>query len=154
MSDEGRSKVRYVGGWAIFKILTNCRRYVSANMFSLHPATLSSVCIKQTLCDLLEENVLIPFVKLEQNSLYPETLHITEGCQYREQGLLHITDNAYQFFMVLGQKRIELLNIARLHQEKEDMVEKAIYVLSNSAYVRRCCLDCFSTSSVENHLVS
>ena len=39
MSDEGRSKVRYVGGWAIFKILTNYRRYIKANMFLLNPTT-------------------------------------------------------------------------------------------------------------------
>ncbi len=33
MNGAGRSKVRYVGGWAIFKILTNYRRYVNANIY-------------------------------------------------------------------------------------------------------------------------
>ena len=154
MSGEGRSKVRYVGGWAIFKIITNYRRYIKANMFSLNPDTLSTVRTKQDSCDMLEENVIIPFAKLEQNSLYPETLQITEGRQYRERGLLHITDNAYQFFMVLEQKRVELLNINRLQQENEEMVSKAITVLENNAYVRSCWLKCFSYTCIENQLVS
>ena len=63
MNGEGRSKVRYVGGWAIFKIMTNYRRYIKANMFSLNPSTLSTVCTKQECCDLLEENVITPFAK-------------------------------------------------------------------------------------------
>ena len=33
-------------------------------------------------------------------------------------------DDAYQFFKVLEQKRIEQLNINKLHQEGENMVEK------------------------------
>ena len=140
MSDEGRSKVRYVGGWAIFKILANYRRYIKANMFSLNPSTSSTVCTKQELCNLVEENVLIPFAKLEQSSLYPETL-------------LHITDDAYQFFMVLEQKRIEQLNINKLHQEGENMVEKTIEALSKDIHVKKCWLDCFSPIHVENQLV-
>ena len=154
MSGVGRSKVRYVGGWAIFKILANYKRYIKVNMFSLNPATLSTVCMKQECCDLLEQNILIPFARLEHNSQYPETLQVTEGRQYRERGLLHITDNAYQFFIILEQKRVELLNINRLHQENEEMVSKTITVLEKDAYVRRYWLDCFSCTSVENNLVS
>ena len=85
---------------------------------------------------------------------YPETLHITEDRQYRERGLLHITDDTYNFFMILEQKRVELLNINRLHKENEEMVSKAIAVLDKDAYIRRCWLNCFSRACIENQLVS
>lgn len=154
MSGEGRSKVWYVGGWVLFKIMTNYRRYIKANMFSFNPATLSTVCTKQECCDLLEENVITPFAKLEQSSLYPETLQITEGRQYRERGLLHITDDTYHFLMILEQKRVELLNINRLHQENEEMISKAVAVIDKDTYIWRCWLNCFSRTCVENQLVS
>ncbi|CAB3980189.1 ATP-dependent DNA helicase PIF1, partial [Paramuricea clavata] len=118
----------------------------------LEYATLSTVCTKQECCDLLEENVITPFAKLEQSSLYAETLQITEGRQYRERGLLHITDNTYHFFMILEQKRVELLNINRLHQENKEMVSKAIAVIDKDTSIRRCWLNCFSHTCVENQL--
>jgi hypothetical protein len=56
--------------------------------------------------------------------------------------------------MILEQKRVELLNINRLHKENEEMVSKAIAVLDKDAYIRRCWLNCFSRACIENQLVS
>ncbi len=78
--------------------------------------------MKYDLCNLIQ------FVKLEENSQYPETLHVTEGHQYRERGLLHITDDVYQFFMLQEQKRVEMLNINKLQKANQNMVEKALTV--------------------------
>ena len=122
-------------------------------MFQLNPSTSSTVCAKQELCNLVEENVLIPFANLEQSFLYPETLQTTEGRQYRERGLLYITDDAYQFFIVLEQKRIKQLNINKLHQEGENIIEKTIEALSKDIHAKKCWLDFFSPIHVENELV-
>ena len=51
------------------------------------------------MCELLEENVIVPFAKLSQSTKVAETLDVTEARQYRERGLIHISDNAYRFFM-------------------------------------------------------
>ena len=58
MSSSGRSKVRYVGGWAVRKIITKYRKYVHQNMYLSNPCTMTSVHRKQKLCDLLDENVI------------------------------------------------------------------------------------------------
>ncbi len=102
MSGEGRSKVCYVGGWAIHKIITKYQWYINANMLTLNPATISNCfCEARFVLPLL-----IPFVKLEQNSQHPETLHVTEGHQYRERELPPITDDVYQFFMTLIHEKV------------------------------------------------
>lgn len=53
-------------------------------------STLASVKKQQLICELLEENVIQPYV--EEKSKFPETLKVTEGRQYRQRGLLHISD--------------------------------------------------------------
>ena len=43
--------------------------------------------------------------------MFLDTLQVTEGRQYRERGLLHISDQAYIFFMELEKRRVNLLNV-------------------------------------------
>lgn len=116
MSPVGRSKVCHVGGLAVRKILTRYRKYVQANMFSNNSSTMVNVHKRQKLCNLLEENIIVPFAKLEETSKYPETLDVTEARQYRERGLLHISDEAYIFFMALEEQRVKFLNMHRLKE--------------------------------------
>ena len=101
MSDEGKAKVRHVGGWAIRKVLENSRKYVKENMFSFSDSTTSAVHKNHAMCELLEENVITPFSILEEKSNYKESLQVTEDRQYRERGLIHISDSAYEFFLTL-----------------------------------------------------
>ncbi|CAB3978897.1 ATP-dependent DNA helicase PIF1 [Paramuricea clavata] len=107
MSAVGRSKVRHVGGLALRKILTKYRKYVHTNMFSTNRSTMANVHKRQHLCDLLE-SVIIPFAKLTEDTMFPETLEVIEDRQYREKGLLHISDQAYLFFMAM---EVELNNL-------------------------------------------
>ena len=52
---------------------------------------------------------------------------MTEGRQYRERGLLHISDQAYIFFMELEKRRVELLNLHILKKKAwEELVEMAM----------------------------
>ena len=146
MSSAGRSKIRNVGGWAIRKILARYRKYVQKNMYSTNTSTLETVRAKQELCDLLDENVIIPFAKLQEDSQFPETLEVTEARQYRERGLLHISDEAYLFFVCLEEKRVRLLNMHRFRKEKEDMVQNALNNLSKDEDVLAYWKKCFSTA--------
>ena len=97
MSGVGRLKVRRVGGWAVRKVLNRCRKYIQRNMFTKYISTLARFEAQQIACQLLEGNVIRPFPEVEENSVFPDTLKVTEGRQYQERGLLHISDQATHF---------------------------------------------------------
>ena len=71
-------------------------------------STLANVRKKQTLCDLLD-NVIIPFAKLTEDTMFPETIEVTQEQQYREMGLLHISDQAYLFLCGSGTKESRII---------------------------------------------
>ena len=85
MSGVGRSKVRHVGGWAVRKVLNRSRKYIQRNVFTKCSSTLARVEAQQIACQLLEENIIRPHSELEENSMFPDTLQVTEGRQYREK---------------------------------------------------------------------
>ncbi|XP_078384429.1 uncharacterized protein LOC144666877 [Oculina patagonica] len=151
MSSVGKAKVRHVGGWAVRKILTRYRKYVQRNMFSTNSATQSNVEKQQKLCELLEENIIIPYAKLEEVTKYPETLEVTEARQYRGRGLLHISDEAYLFFIHLEGRRVELLNQQRLQEEMEKMVETAMRELARDGTIKVNWRRCFVTRDAEGN---
>lgn len=95
MPVEGLAKIRHVGGWAVRKELERCRRYIRTNMFSSQESTMNHVknCHKQS--ELLEEHVIEPYELLSQSTAFSETLDVTEDRQYRERGLLHISDKSF-----------------------------------------------------------
>ena len=102
---------------------------------------------------MLDDNVIIPFAKLLEDSQFPETLEVTEARQYRKRGLLHISDEAYLFFVCLEQKRVRLLNIHRFRKEKENMVQNALNNLSKDKDVLACWKKCFSVADVTRSMV-
>lgn len=126
MDGAGLGKVRYVGAWAFRKCLEKCRRYVMANKNSVDQSTREKVRIEITMLDLLENNVIVPYQVIETTTVYPLSVSVTESRQYRERGLLHITDNAYEFFLLLEQKRVDLINLHMLSLLKADIVDESI----------------------------
>ena len=99
MDVVGRSKVRHVGGWAVRKVLSRARTYLQKNVYTTSSSTLVKVETKQRACEVLEENVIQSFDRLQETSKFKETLEVTEARQYRQRGLLHISDEAYLLFM-------------------------------------------------------
>ena len=41
-------------------------------------------------CDMIEENLLVPYEELKKTSRHQETLEVTEARQFRERGLNNI----------------------------------------------------------------
>jgi len=148
MSGVGRSKVRHVGGWAVRKVLNRSRKYIQRNVFTTCSSTLARVETQQIACQLLEENVIRPFSELEDNSMFPDTLQVTEGRQYRERGLLHISDQAYIFFMELEKRRVELLNLHILKKAREEMVEMAMADLKGDQELQTSWIQCFENEDI------
>ena len=89
-------------------------------MFTDNSDTLVSVKRHPNLCEIVEENLVVPFCKLEESSLYQDSLEVTESLQFRNRGLIHISDNALIFFMSLEQQRVLLLNDTKLKKLKGD----------------------------------
>ena len=61
----GRSKVHYVGGWAIRKILHN---FVKVNIYRENKKTLQKVHQHNRMWELLEGNVMVPFAELSEST--------------------------------------------------------------------------------------
>ena len=153
MSGVGRSKVRHVGGWAVRKVLNRSRKYIQRNVFTKCSSTLARVETQLIACKLLEENVIRPYSGLEENSMFLDTLQVTEGRQYRERGLLHISDQSYIFFMELEKRRVNLLNVHILKRAREEMVEKALVDLKCDYELKTIWLQCFENEDIRKHKV-
>ena len=137
MSAEGRGKVRYIGGWAIKKCLDKYRSYVVGNMFSTSPAVRAKLNVEMKKITLLENHAIVQREFLETSSSNTETLSAIEVRQYRERGLLHISDKTYEFFLALEQKRVDRINTNMLAALKNDLVDDALAEMLKDANLER-----------------
>lgn len=138
MHAEGLAKLRHVGAWAFRKELERSRRYLRNNMFSMNTDTRNNLKAAHAKCELLEECAIVQYSWLKDNTQFPETLEVTENRQYRERGLLHISDCAYNFILRLESLRVELVNNHRLKQSsnKDSFVDDAILSLHDNEELR------------------
>jgi hypothetical protein len=127
MESEGKGKIRYIGGWAVRKSLEKSRRYVEANKQSETKAVGEKVVKEMKKMHLLENNVIMPFATLSNF-----TLNVTECHQFRERGLLHISDGAYEFFLSLEQERVNNINLVKLTSHQSNMVDMSIKAVSSN----------------------
>lgn len=104
MSGEGKGKVMYVGGWALRKVMEKARKYIKNNMTTTHEKTLAKNMDK---VNLIQYELLVQHSTLSTPSIYQDALTLTEDRQYRERGLLNISDEAFEFFMLLEQKCVQ-----------------------------------------------
>ena len=65
MEAEGQGKIRYIGGWAIRKSLEKSPRYLMQNKTSDSTDVLRSVSGGIEKVNLLEKNVIVPFLLLQ-----------------------------------------------------------------------------------------
>ena len=102
--------------------------------------------------DLLENNVVITYDVLEKTTDDFGTLNITESRQYRERGLLHITDDAFDFFLTLEKERVNLINLERLHQLKDQVtgIDYSIKSVIENKNVQNEFLGLFNTKLEED----
>ena len=78
MDSCGKAKIRDVGGWVIRKLLEKSRKYVQTNIFTENSET-ESVVNHNKICEIIENALVIPFTKLEDDSLFPETFSTDQG---------------------------------------------------------------------------
>lgn len=131
MPVEGLAKLRHVGGWAIRKEHERCRRHIRQNMFSQSTETRQRVLMAHAKCELLEEHVIVQYSWLKDNSNCPATLEVTEVRQYRNRGLINISDEAFACFKRIEEIRVEQINVSRImsSENKGDIADLAIQTI-------------------------
>lgn len=97
---------------------------------------------------LLENNVIVPFTSLSDETIHKGTLNATESRQYRERGLLHVTDGAYTFFMKLEQERVDKINVGKLTSTESEMVEVSIKEVCSNQSLKDAFLKLFDVNDV------
>ena len=133
MGPDGRGKVRYIGGWDISKCLKRARSYVIENKLSQSTNVRLKIHKEMKKINLLENYVTLPHEAAQLSSANPESLRVVESRQYRKRGLIHINDDAFDFFLALEQERVDKINIQRLSSLQNDMIDDSIVeAVSNS----------------------
>lgn len=148
MGAAGRGKVRYIGGWAIRKVLEKSRKYAYDNKQSQSKAVAERVSKEMKKVFLLQNNVILPYQVVRETTSNPETLHVTESRQFREHGLLNISDEAYDFFMQLEQQRVDHINSTRLSQEGCDLIQESIESVTNDKVLQEMFLNLFRSDDI------
>ena len=136
----GRSKVRYVGGWAIRKILDN---FVKVNIYRENKKPYRKSINTIACANFWNETSWYPLQNYQKVQKVAETLDVTEARQYRERGLIHISDNTYRFFMAMESERLKLINNHKLTEEKEVLITVAKCTLKNNRSFKQSGLPVF-----------
>ena len=68
---------------------------------------------------------------------------MTEARQYRERDLIHISDNAYRFFMAMESERLKLINNHKLKKQTQNLIKVAKCTLKNNQGLKAKWLACF-----------
>ena len=93
------------------KELERCCRFIRENLYSQQLRI--RVLIERTKCELLEDNVIVQYSWLKDNTRFSESLEVTEDRQFREHGLLHISDQTFCCF-----KRIEEIRVVEMNRDR------------------------------------
>ena len=103
---------------------------------------------------LLEDNIIVQFAWLEDNTSAPETLEVTEDRQYRERGLLHISDEAFGFFNILESLRVQEMNMSRLigSNDKACFNDTAPETILNNPTLGSAWRDCFKDTEPDKEV--
>jgi hypothetical protein len=79
-----------------------------------------------TKVEILQDNIVVPYEHLERTSSTLDATAVTESLQFRERGLLHISDSAFNFFLALEQERVNRINMEKISLHKTDLVDEAL----------------------------
>ena len=153
MTGPGKAKIRHVGGWEIRATLEAEKRYARENVQTKDPRTLNKVEESVFKCDLIEETLLASYEDLKKTTSHPETLELTEARQFRERGLVHISDPCFAVFIHMKQLRVDLMNSAKLRQFKQDLVTNAYEEITKNEDLQILWRACFSSEDASERKV-
>ena len=91
-------------------------------MTSTNESTRISSTRRHEICCLLEEHLIANFETLSVATNYPQTLLVTEDRQFRNRGLSHIEDCAYEFFLETEVVRVNYVSEQQLSLHRDNLV--------------------------------
>ena len=122
MDDVGKGKVRFVAAWAVSRVLQRAKKYLRDNLYTSSAVwSLVNNCLHKI--ELIESIVVIPCGILCSETKHPGTLEVTESRQYKTHGLIHVSDQFFEFALELEQKRMNGLNSRMLKKYIDKLVE-------------------------------
>ena len=121
MSAEGKGKVGYCGAWAIAKERYRCKEYFKSNIRLSDPGVRKKAKEAYVKKELLEQ-LIWSIGTAKQESKYQDTLNVTFSWTYEKGGLVHITDQMFEWSLELEQGRVNLLNNQSLAANTQDLV--------------------------------
>lgn len=100
LNKESEGNVRYLAGWALWKEIKACERYVSKCGRSTTASVKDRVAKEKSLQSILMQ-FRATIANLESSSLFPSSLHHTENLN--RGGLQHVSDEFFIFFVTVEQ---------------------------------------------------
>ena len=150
MSNEGKGKVRYVGGWAIITLINGHKRYVVQNMASTNPLARQQLAQRYTYITILE-SLLAQSSNIHSSTNFKETLSVTDNKQFRQNSLVHISDDAFKSFMALEQMRIKTLCHNKLNVLKQDLLPIAVTGVKGDQQLKNIWLEILAAVKGKTH---
>ena len=152
MSDDCKGKIRYCGAWAIAKVMNSCRKYFKSNIHSSDQNVRVKAKEEYRKSELLAQMTWTSSTA-QQQSKYKDTLNVTLSRKYDKGTLVHINDEVFQSILELEQERVNMLNAKVLSIHQEDVIERALKVLSgNDKLIQKwkniIAVNCFDSSVI------
>ncbi|XP_070548348.1 uncharacterized protein [Ptychodera flava] len=132
MGSDGKGKIRYVAGWTIKKELEGSRKYVKTYLSSADKKVRARIK-EEYQCAQALDSLTVPESILHRDTVFPDTLTVTDSRQYTKHGLIHVKDKVYLFFLKLEQARLVLLTTKKLDQQSELLIENTKRKLSDNS---------------------
>lgn len=130
-----RRKVRYVAGWAMFKVKACSCKYISQYAGSKDKKVLAKVKEERLIKDFLDDGMISTRESVLRETAYPDSLKHIE--LHNRGALVHVTDAVFLFFVQLEIccKRILKKNLITMHNK--DAVSVARNLMKNDFSVKR-----------------
>ena len=78
----------------------------------------------------MKENLIVQYSWLKDHTKFQGSLDVTEERQYRERGLLHISDEAFVCFKRIEEVRVETMNSDQITRGNRDFfVDRTIQII-------------------------
>ena len=139
-SDASLSAIRHLAGMCFAK--TRYRQCTTA-MNNLHKVTeRSKVLLARRKADVLQKHIVTQDHRNTVSSV-PDTLQMTNRNQNLRQGLTHITDEVFKFFVVLDKDLSVLLQMPNLRSHRGNLFVHVEHILLRSVNVEHCWKELF-----------
>ena len=135
-----QSKIRYIGGYAVAKVK---HHYLKSMRRSLSSQILDYSCKNKI--DLLD-HITKSHEYISQNTSYPQSLDEITNKQNISFSLTNISDAAFEFFMILENKRLLLHNDNNLQKYRDEILNTVKSDILNDSKIFQLFVQLFTSS--------